>query len=149
MAETKDKKKNKSTEEFKKTILEHLEKRVKTDKLFAKSFTKEKKNIDDCISYIFNTVKKAGIIGYTDDEIFSMAIHYYDEDDIKPGKMFDMQVIINHTVKLTDKEKEEAREEAKQKLVNETRNQMRSKTKTSHQVTQNQKGQKGEQQSLI
>ena len=73
----------KGTEIFKKTIADYLQVRANADDLFAKSFAKEGKSIDKCVNYILNKVKESGCNGFTDDEIYGMAVHYYDEDDIK------------------------------------------------------------------
>lgn len=102
----------KGTEHFKKTIAEYLNQRAATDPLFAPNLAKEGKNIDDCITYILNQVKASGCNGFSDDEIYSMAVHYYDEDDIEVGKPINCQVAVNHVVELSDEEKEEARQEA-------------------------------------
>lgn len=75
-----------STSQFKAIIKAHLEKMAVADKLFAETFKKENKNIDDCINYILNQVKQSGCTGFADEEIFQMAMHYYDEDDIVVGK---------------------------------------------------------------
>lgn len=87
-----------TTENFKKDIQEYLEKRAIEDSLFAVSFSKEGKNIDDCITYILNTVQNSGCNGFTDEEVYSMAVHYYDEKDIKVGKPINCNVIVNHKV---------------------------------------------------
>lgn len=86
----------KSTDAFKNTIQQHLEARAATDQLFAVTFAKEGKNIDDCVNYILNTVQKSGCNGFTDDEIFGMAVHYYDEDKIDVGKPVNARVVVNH-----------------------------------------------------
>lgn len=67
----------KSTAYFTRTILTYLEKRAETDAQFAESFAKPDKNIDDCITYILNTVRKSGCNGFTDIEVYSMAVLYY------------------------------------------------------------------------
>lgn len=103
----------KSTESFKKTIQEYLEKRAAEDELFAVSFAKPLKNINDCVTYILNTVKASGCEGFSDAEIYGMAVHYYDEDKIDIGKPISSRVVVNHHVELTDEEKNEAREKAK------------------------------------
>ena len=36
--------------------------------------------------------------GFDDDEIYSMAMHYYDEDDIEIGKPISCKVMVNHHV---------------------------------------------------
>ena len=54
-----------------------MEERALNDELFAVSFRKPNKSIDDFIIYILNTVQKSGCNGFTDDEVYSMAVHYY------------------------------------------------------------------------
>jgi len=94
----------KATDPFKQVIKSYIEQRAKVDKLMAVSFAKEGKNIDDCVTYILNTVKKSGCNGFADDEIFSMAMHYYDEDNIKVGKPIDCKVVVNHSIPFSDYE---------------------------------------------
>jgi len=115
----------KSTEHFKNTIKAYLDKRASEDMLFAITYAKTNKNIDDCITYIFNTVQKSGCNGFTDDEVYSMAVHYYDEDNIEVGKTFDCRVMVNHTVELTAEEKEQARKDAIQKVQDEAYSRMK------------------------
>ena len=107
----------KSTENFKRTIEQHLNQVAIKDPLFAQTLKKENKNIDDCITYIFNQVKNSGCNGFEDDEIFGMAIHYYDEDIIEVGEKLHPKVITNHTVQLTEEEIAEAKKEARDKLI--------------------------------
>jgi uncharacterized protein (UPF0248 family) len=103
----------KGSEAFMQTIKSYLEKRGSKDPLFARIITKPGKNIDDCITYILNRVESSGCNGFTDDEIYSMAIHYFDEDDVKIGNTFsNMRVVVNHKIELTEEEKVKAKEEA-------------------------------------
>lgn len=88
----------KSSEAFKNIIQQHLEQRAAADPLFAVTFAKEGKNIDDCITYILNQVQKSGCAGFADDEIYSMAVHYYDEDQIEVGKQVNSRVVVNHHI---------------------------------------------------
>lgn len=101
-----------SSEMFKVVILKYLQERAEKDELFAKTFAKEGKNINDCVTYILNTVKKSECSGFTDDEVYSMAVHYYDEDVIEVGQECDATVIVNHQVQLTDEEIKSARQKA-------------------------------------
>ncbi|WP_295937656.1 PcfK-like family protein [uncultured Alistipes sp.] len=117
----------KSTSAFKNTIKEYLDQRAETDELFAASYAKPTKNIDDCITYILNYVQKSGCNGFTDDEIFSQAVHYYDEDDIKVGKPINGKVIVNHEVKLTAAEIEAARAAAQKRAEDEAYEKMKKK----------------------
>lgn len=101
-----------ATTHFKRTIEAYLAQRAAEDTLFAATYKKPNKNINDCITYILNEVRKSGCNGFTDGEIFSMAVHYYDEDSIEVGKPINANVIVNHTVELTPEEKQEARKQA-------------------------------------
>lgn len=102
----------KSTERFKETIKSYLDKRASEDELFAVVYAKEEKNIDDCCTYILNEVQKSGCNGFADEEIYSMAVHYFDEDNIEVGKKISCNVVVNHTIELTDEEKADARKKA-------------------------------------
>jgi len=90
---------SKGTQAFKTTIQTYLDERGKQDPLFADTLKKEKKNIDDCINYIFSEVKKSGCHGFDDQEIYNMAVHYYDEDDINVDKKaVNGRVLVNHSI---------------------------------------------------
>lgn len=81
---------------FKQQIQSYLSKRAETDILFRLVYDKENKNIDNCITYVFGEVKKkAGsnnAIAMTDEEVYSLCVHYYDEDDIVVGKPVNAKV---------------------------------------------------------
>jgi hypothetical protein len=96
-----------------------LDNRASEDELFAATYAKPHKNIDDCITYILNEVRQSEYNGFADDEIYSMAVHYYDEDSITAGSPIDCHVVVNHHIELTAEEKEEARKEALQKATSE------------------------------
>ena len=80
--------------------------------LFAKNYRNPAKNIDECVTYILNYVKKSGCNGFTDGEIFGQAVHFYDENEIEVGKPMNCQAVVNHVVELTAEEKAEARQNA-------------------------------------
>ena len=109
----------KTTEHFQNTIESFLRDRAETDKHFAVSFSNPDKSIEQCITYILNCVKQSGCNGFCDEEIYSMAVHYYDEQNIEVGNPIDCQVIVNHTVELTAEEKEQARQNALKRAENE------------------------------
>lgn len=102
----------KGTEHFTRTIAEYLNQRAVSDPLFAPNLMKPNKSIEQCVAYILQQVQASGCNGFEDDEIYSMAVHYYDEDDIKVGKDTSCRVVVNHVVELTAEEKEEARKKA-------------------------------------
>ena len=128
----------KSTAYFTRTILTHLEQRASIDPLFAQSFANLDKNIDDCCTYILNQVQKSGCNGFTDDEVYSMAVHYYDEKTIEIGRPIDARIMVNHVVELTEDEKQQARQDAIQKAQNDAYTKMmQPKKKTTTKQTAN------------
>jgi len=110
----------KGSDAFKATIQAHLNQRAAEDELFTVTLQKPAKNIDACLDYIFEQVQKSGRNGFTDDEIYNMAVHYYDEDDIKPAKApAGGSVVVNHVPELSEQEKKEAKEAALKKITDE------------------------------
>ena len=80
------------TTEFKSAkerIKDYLDERASKDELFAKSYAKSNKNIDECYEYIVSEARKqckdSDSICISDDVVYGWAVHYYDEDDINVG----------------------------------------------------------------
>ena len=77
-----------SNESFKQAIKAYLDKRAEEDSLFAPKYANEKKSIDECCSYIMGEARKRGnAVAISDEEVYGMAVHYYDEDDIKINRL--------------------------------------------------------------
>ena len=77
-----------SNESFKQAIKAYLDKRAEEDSLFAPKYANEKKSIDECCSYIMGEARKCGnAVAISDEEVYGMAVHYYDEDDIKINRL--------------------------------------------------------------
>ena len=114
----------KATDYFKQTIQTYLEQRAESDTLFAPRYHNPRKSIDDCITYILNEVRRSGCNGFADDEIYSMALHYYDEEDIDVGKPINCKVVVNHTIELTEEEKQQAHEQALRRAEQEAYNKL-------------------------
>ena len=131
---------NKATDYFKQTIQSYLQRRAQEDELFALRYANPKKNIDDCITFILNYVKQSGCNGFADDELYSLAMHYYDEDDIDIGKpLTNCKVVVNHTIVLTEEEKAEAHAKAMQRATDEAYRKItqgKNKTKKPETATQ-------------
>ncbi len=119
-------KENKGTRAFNDTIKAYLEERAENDALFAVKFANPSKSVEDCVTYIINQVQKSGCNGFEDAEIYGMAIHYYEESEIEVGALPNCQVVVNHTVELTEEEREQARQDAINKLRDEEMAKMRS-----------------------
>ena len=107
----------KGTEAFEKSIVTHLDGMAANDPVFAEKYKDEKKSIKQCIIYILNTVQKSGCNGFEDAEIFGMAVHYYDEENIDVGKPISMNVVVNQKIELTEEEKAEAMALARQEAI--------------------------------
>ena len=118
----------KATEHFKQTIKAYLDERAKNDELFAVSYAKENKNMDDCVTFILNPVKRTKGMGLTDEEVYSLAVHFFDEDDIEIGNPIACNVIVNHTVELTEEEKAQARQDALKEYQAEQLRKMQKRT---------------------
>ena len=121
-------KENKGTKAFNETIKTYLEERAENDALFAVKYANPSKSIEDCVTYILNSVRKSGCCGFTNDEIFGLAVHYYEENEIEVGKPVNCQVVVNHIVELTEEEKAQARQDAIDRLRNEEMAKMRRPT---------------------
>jgi hypothetical protein len=111
----------KTSNAFKETIKAYLDKRASEDELFAVTYQKENKNLDECCNYVAKCAKDGGFSGYADEEVFGWAVHYYDEDDIKNIKPISGKVVVNHTVELTEEDKALAKEKAMELLIEEAK----------------------------
>ncbi|MBM6759733.1 PcfK-like family protein [Bacteroides mediterraneensis] len=80
-----------SSSNFQTTIQTYLENRAKTDSLFAETYRKANKSIEECIKYIYSQARKlakgGNAVGVDDATVYGWAVHYYDEDDIKVDKV--------------------------------------------------------------
>lgn len=129
---------NKVSDYFKLTIQNYLDERAQVDELFAPRYANPKKNIDDCITFMLNTIKNMGVAGLMDDEVYSLALHYYDEDNIEVGSPIKCKVVVNHTIELTEQEKAKARQKAMQKAQAEAYEKLqKAKSKTKKTETTN------------
>lgn len=90
---------------FETTIQTYLENRAKTDSLFAETYKKENKSIEECCKYIMQQAQKMynkrvnGGIAIDRKTVYGWAIHYYDEDDIKlEGELERVEVAAPSTI---------------------------------------------------
>lgn len=122
----------KPSNNFNQAIQAYLKERAKTDELFAKSYSKPNKSIDECCAYIMGEAKKRGdAVAISDAEVFGMAVHYYDEDDIKVNKMpANIKTSVSRpstSIELTEEDKEKARQAALKRLEEEQHALLRKK----------------------
>lgn len=90
---------------FETTIQTYLENRAKTDSLFAETYKKENKSIEECCKYIMQQAQKMynkrvnGGIAIDRKTVYGWAVHYYDEDDIKlEGELERVEVAAPSTI---------------------------------------------------
>lgn len=79
-------KNDKATYPFEVAIKKHLDKVAERDETFRQNYEKPHKSIKECCNYIIGEMRKQqknGVAALSDEETYGMAIHYYDEDDIK------------------------------------------------------------------
>lgn len=83
---------------FKQAIADYLQVRANTDTTFACQYMKPNKSLDECCNYILQRVKESGYVGMDDDEVYGLAVDYYDEDNIdaKYLKPIHGKVVVNH-----------------------------------------------------
>ena len=100
------------TDLFQKRIKDYLDRRAFTDPEFAEKYANPKKSVKECCDFICGEVSKSKQNGWDDDEIFGMAVHYYDEENITIAENDVQRVVTNEHIDLTEEEKEEARKQA-------------------------------------
>ena len=92
---------------FETTIQTYLENRAKTDSLFAETYKKENKSIEECCKYIMQQAQKMynkrvnGGIAIDRKTVYGWAVHYYDEDDIKVDKVQERVEVVSSVPKPT------------------------------------------------
>lgn len=97
----------KGTDHFKEIIKNYLDSRAQNDELFRAKYETTTRTIDDVVTYILNEVKASGCCGFSDEEIFSMAVHVIDEPTLEIGKPMTCGVVVNRHIELTQEEKAE------------------------------------------
>lgn len=108
----------KGTRAFQETLEQYLSSMAQEDQLFADKFNNPSKTMEGCVNFVLSEVQKSGMNGFTDPEIYSMAVHYFVEEGIKDVPAIkDCQVVVNHQVELTAEEIEEMRQKAKEKVL--------------------------------
>lgn len=105
---------------FEKAIKTFLDDKAEKDPAFAEKYRTEKKSITDCCKFIIAEVKKSckgNEAACTDEYVYGLAMHYYDEENIKvPAKAPSCRVIVPGDMELSEEDKREAREEAMRRL---------------------------------
>lgn len=95
---------------FELAIKAYLDTKAEHDPLFAETYKKPNKNIHNCCQYIIGEAKKrkfntdgGQMAAISDEDTYNMAVHYYDEDDIKIDKAASTNVKVVHSTTATAK----------------------------------------------
>lgn len=99
----------KGTDHFKELIKNYLDNRAKEDELFRAKYETTTRTIDDVVNYIFHAVQQSSCCGFSDMEVYAMAVHAIDEPHLEIGKPMNCNVVVNHHIELTEEEKAEQR----------------------------------------
>lgn len=108
--------------QFEEAIRKHLEQLAERDELFRAVFSKENKNIEECCRYILSEARKRGTaVAMSDEEVYGLAVHYYDEDNLRVPSVAAVARVATPEAKLSKKEKEEIARQARLNYENECR----------------------------
>ena len=100
-------------------IKAHLDKIASQDDVFAAKYANEKKSLDECFQYILTEAHKRGnAVCMTDDEVYGLAMHYYDEEnvEIQHVSLQSAHYAPSTKVELTAEEQAEVDAEAKRRI---------------------------------
>ena len=127
----------KGTDHFKEVIKNYLDNRAKEDELFRAKYETTTRTIDDVVNYIFHAVQQSGCCGFSDMEVYAMAVHAIDEPHLEIGKPMDCNVVVNHHIELTEEEKAEQRAIALKRYQEEEMRKLQQRTADPRQPNRN------------
>jgi len=126
---------NKAVDPLMRPVQEYLEKRAAEDPQFAEKFKNPKKSLKECCKYIYGEAKKraggSSCIYIAPEEVFGMAVHYYDEEDIKvtSAGYTGRATVAPKPVELTAEQKAKAEQAALEKYEAEQRTKIEAREK--------------------
>lgn len=126
---------NNTTSSFNKAIKAMLDKRAASDPLFAEAYKREGKSIKECCNYIINEVKRMKVNALTDEEVLGMAVHYYDEADIKADSAPQCHVVVPATPEVAEARKAELQQIAEERFIEEQIKKMQAPAKKVKRTT--------------
>ena len=119
----------KATKEFIETIQSYLEVEAQKDELFRVQWEKSEKTAEQACNYIMSEVSKSKRCGWADDEIYGMAKHFIDENEIDdPGSDNGVsRVVVNTAIDLSEEDKKKAQEDAKAAYLEQLKNEQKER----------------------
>ena len=118
-----------ATKEFIETIQSYLEVEAQKDELFRVQWEKSEKTAEQACNYIMSEVSKSKRCGWADDEIYGMAKHFIDENEIDdPGSDNGVsRVVVNTAIDLSEEDKKKAQEDAKAAYLEQLKNEQKER----------------------
>ena len=127
--------------EIRQAISMYLTAKANNEPEFKPKFENPQKNLDECIMYIqykmFQKVKEeceknrnqVGVVVPSDDEIFALAVQYYEDEDLKVEgvDVNSVKIVSYAATSFTDEEKQKMRQEAIKKYQNDVIAEMKKK----------------------
>lgn len=129
------KQENKTTSSFNRVIKAMLDKRAASDPLFAEAYKREGKSIKECCNFIINEVQRMKVNALTDDEVLGLAVHYYDEADIKAETAPQCHVVVPAMPEVTEARKAEFQQVAEERFIEEQIKKMHAPVKKAKRTT--------------
>lgn len=83
-----------ASNQFQEVIKSYLDNKANKDKQFAKKYNNKKKSIEACCNYIIGEVRKLNTTAMADEEVYGLAVHYYDEENIEVGEVPNCTVVV-------------------------------------------------------
>ena len=136
----------KSSENFIKAIRQYLDSRAESDSLFAIRYASPSKSVEECCQFILNEVKRQGVTVMTNDEVYSLATHYFDGDCTADeiGSPLNCKVVISKE-HLSEEDKEELRQQAMEQYKDEQLREIRRQSQPKAQPKPNTAPKAGEE----
>lgn len=125
----------KASKEFREVIRKELTRRAEADAAFAEKFENPSKSVNECCEYIASEVFRRKVNMVREEEIFGLAVHYYDEAGIEFKPAPDGRVVVPANAEevaraveaLTSEEKEELKRKAEERYLREQMEAMKPK----------------------
>ncbi|EOZ2853500.1 PcfK-like family protein [Listeria monocytogenes] len=97
-------------------IKEYLDTYAKSNPQFAEKYSNPKKSIEKCCEFIVSEVQKMNVKGLDDGEVYYLARHYYEEENLDFKEGISCKVVVNKAVELTPEEIEKAKQDALEEI---------------------------------
>ena len=115
---------------FRDAIKNYLDQFAKENNLFAEKYKNQKKSVEECCTFIIQEVQKMQVNGLSDDEVYYLARHYYEEENLKVKPLpAGLKVVVNQHIELSEEEKQAAHQKALEDYTNAERKKLEDAAK--------------------